>query len=52
MDKLGEKLTYGEETLIKVATAMRKAGLNGTQISNAINEILNSGVVFRERAPE
>jgi hypothetical protein len=44
-----ENLRYDDQTLVKVANAMRKAGLNGTQISNAINEILNAGIVFRER---
>lgn len=37
-------------TLLKVAHALRKAGLNEDEINIAINEMQNAGILFRERA--
>ena len=37
------------DTLDKVAGALRKLGYNDQQVIDIVNEILNAGVLFRER---
>lgn len=39
------------DTLDKVAKALRKLGLSDQQIVDAVNLILNEGVLFVERHP-
>ena len=40
------------DTLDKVYGALRKTGLSETQAMDAVNEMLNAGVLFRERMRE
>jgi hypothetical protein len=41
--------THTEDTLFKVAVALREAGLSEQEIDDAINSMQNSGILFRER---
>lgn len=41
---------YDERTLNKVAFALEKAGLSGQKTLDAINEMQNAGILFRERS--
>ena len=51
-----EKLTddfatfYNDQTMFKVAEGLRAAHLNEEQITDAINQMQNRGIFFRERA--
>jgi hypothetical protein len=38
-----------EQTHFKVSCGLREAGLNDTQITDAINAMQNNGILFRER---
>ena len=44
-----EDLTYSEGTLRKVYWSLMISGLNPDQIDDAINEMQNAGILFRER---
>lgn len=41
---------HDDNTLAKVDEALRRAGLNPEQVREAINEMQNAGILFRERA--
>lgn len=43
---------YDDETLSKVYDALLWSGLTGKQAEDAVNEMQNAGILFRERAPE
>lgn len=43
-------ITYDDETLFKVRDALEAAGLSENQITQAISEMQNRGILFRERA--
>lgn len=43
-------LVHSDTTLVRVEHAMIRAGLTRDQAGDAINELLNSGILFRERA--
>jgi len=45
-----DKERYDEQTLFKVDTALRRAGLSDPQRTNAIIQMQNGGILFRERA--
>lgn len=45
-----ENLTHTEDTLAKVFLAMSISGLTTEQITAAINEMQNAGLLFRERS--
>jgi len=45
-------LYHDDKTLFKVAEALLKAGCTNTQATDAINEMLNAGILFRESFPE
>lgn len=40
---------FDEATLFKVFSALRKSGLEDHQADDAINEMQNAGILFRER---
>jgi hypothetical protein len=40
---------FDEQTHFKVSCGLREAGLNDTQITDAINAMQNNGILFRER---
>lgn len=40
---------YDEDTLYKVYTGLEMAGVSGQQAIDAVNQIQNQGVLFRER---
>lgn len=40
---------HSDSTLFKAARGLRKAGLNDQQITDAINCMMNEGILFRER---
>jgi len=42
---------YTEETMFKVFKALRKVGLNEEDATDAINELQNVGILFREKRP-
>jgi len=42
--------TYDEQTLVKVYDALKRAGLSQGQSINAVDEMQNLGLLFRERA--
>lgn len=44
--------THNEGTLFKVREALEKAGLGPTRLDEAVNEMQNAGILFRERTPE
>jgi hypothetical protein len=46
-----EDLYYDEDTLHKVARALRNAGLTIDQTTSVIREMQNDGIMFRERMP-
>lgn len=47
-----DQITYhDEDTLTKVYTVLQSKGLTGQQILNAIGEMQNLGLYFRERQP-
>ena len=46
-----EDLYYDEDTLHKVARALRNAGLDIDGVTSAIREMQNAGILFRERMP-
>lgn len=50
--ELGEigDLKNDDETMDKVYGALAAVGLSQTQIVNAVNQMQNSGILFRERA--
>lgn len=43
---------FTEETLFKVFKALRRTGLDEDGATNAIAEMQNDGILFREKAPE
>lgn len=43
---------YDEDTLRKVYAGLEAAGVTGQQAIDAVNQMLNEGILFRERAPE
>ena len=45
-------LYHDDKTLFKVAQALLKAGCTNTQATDAINSMLNAGILFREHAVE
>lgn len=45
----GERLTHSEQTLFSVYDALEKSGLPREMAQDAINRMLNSGILFRER---
>jgi hypothetical protein len=44
-----EELYYDDQTLFKVYSALQAAGLNEGQIRDAVAEMQNAGILFRER---
>lgn len=44
-------LMYNDETMQKVADALRENGLSDNEILDCINSIQNRGILFRERFP-
>lgn len=42
---------FTENTLFKVYDALRKVGMDETQARDAISEMQNAGILFRERFP-
>lgn len=47
-----DQITYhGEETLGKVYTVLKNMGLDDQQTIDAVNEMQNAGIYFRERQP-
>lgn len=47
-----EDTTYHDEnTLFKVYAALSAAGVTGKQATDAVNQLLNFGILFRERKP-
>jgi hypothetical protein len=44
--------TFDEDTLPKVYAGLRAAGITGQQAVDAVNQMQNQGILFRERAPE
>lgn len=49
MTTLRDTTSYDEGTLVKVHNALSQAGLSSEQISDAVNAMLNEGILFRER---
>lgn len=47
---LTPKRTNRHDTLFKVATGLRAAGIPEDKITDAVNQIMNQGILFRERA--
>lgn len=47
---MSEKLEHTEDTMRKVRSALMVSGLNPDQIDDAINEMQNEGILFRERS--
>lgn len=47
-----ENVTFDENTLFKVYDSLRSAGLEEQQARDAISDMQNKGILFRERAPE
>lgn len=43
---------FDENTMFKVLDSLREAGLNEQNARDCINEMLNKGILFRERLPE
>lgn len=43
---------YNEGTLMKVYNALRAAGITGTQVADAVNEMRSQGILFSERPPD
>lgn len=48
-DYIGDVTCYDENTLFKVDLALQASGLNREQARDAINEMQNEGILFRER---
>ena len=46
------KETFTENTLFKVYDALRASGLDEQKARDAITEMQNNGILFRERTPE
>jgi len=44
-----DKLYYDEDTLMKVRKILRERGLSNLIIDEIINDLLNAGILFRER---
>jgi len=44
-----EIVHHNEQTLHKVSNALRRAGLGAQQAIDAISEMQNAGILFRER---
>lgn len=44
--------THDEDTLTKVYEGLYRAGLSGVEAADAVNQMQNAGILFRERAPE
>jgi len=44
-----ERLTHNEFTLFKVYSALAKVGISSQTARDAINEMQNAGILFRER---
>lgn len=44
-----ENLVYDENTLQKVRTVLRQYGMTDELVTDVINEMLNIGLLFRER---
>ena len=42
---------YGEDTMQKVYKGLKHAGLTDDQVVNAVNRVMNEGIVFREPRP-
>ena len=49
-DEPVEKLYHDENTLDKVRNALISSGMTGRVADNAINEMQNAGILFRERS--
>jgi hypothetical protein len=43
------EVDHGDETMRKVMEALEKSGLSSGQALDAIREMQNSGILFRER---
>jgi len=50
IDEPVEKLYHDENTLDKVRNALISSGMTGRVADNAINEMQNAGILFRERS--
>jgi hypothetical protein len=48
---MNEETYVDENTLVKVYDALQQAGLNIAQASDAVNEMQQAGILFRERMP-
>lgn len=52
-NKLSKPATYtvrhDEQTLFKVRDSLLKVGLDDNEVDDSINEMLNAGILFRER---
>jgi hypothetical protein len=47
-----ENVTFDENTLFKVYDSLRDAGLDEQKARDAISDMQNKGILFRERVPE
>ena len=47
--KAPERISHSEDTLFKVYMALSKVGITGMLATNAVTEMQNSGIVFKER---
>jgi hypothetical protein len=48
---MDESVYYDETTLVKVYGALQKTGLNMVQAADAVHEMQNAGILFREMMP-
>jgi len=46
---MNDTTAHDENTIIKVFSALCRAGLSDQQVSDAITEMQNEGILFRER---
>ena len=46
------QVRYDDQTLQKVYEAMRKVGLDDAEVGDAVLEMQNAGILFRERAKQ
>jgi hypothetical protein len=44
-----ETLTYDDTTLFKVYDGLAAAGLSAEQVTDAVSQMQNRGILFRER---
>lgn len=47
-----EELHFDEDTLRKVYEGLLKAGIFGQQAVDAVNQMQNQGILFREKKPK